>query len=82
MLVSLNVLLTAVFSDGCPGLCFGNGRCTLDQNGWHCVCQVGWSGTGCNVVMEMLCGDNLDNDGGESLIKCSHKKGISQPLAQ
>ncbi|GAB1302742.1 Teneurin-1 [Apodemus speciosus] len=49
--------------DGCPGLCFGNGRCTLDQNGWHCVCQVGWSGTGCNIVMEMLCGDNLDNDG-------------------
>lgn len=50
--------------DGCPGLCYGNGRCTLDQNGWHCVCQVGWSGSGCNVVMEMACGDNLDNDGG------------------
>lgn len=50
--------------DGCPGLCYGNGRCTLDQNGWHCVCQVGWSGSGCNVVMEMVCGDNLDNDGG------------------
>ncbi|XP_028338473.1 teneurin-1 isoform X5 [Physeter macrocephalus] len=54
---------------GCPGLCFGNGRCTLDQNGWHCVCQVGWSGTGCNVVMEMLCGDNLDNDG-DGLTDC------------
>ncbi|XP_006862906.1 PREDICTED: teneurin-1 isoform X3 [Chrysochloris asiatica] len=55
--------------DGCPGLCFGNGRCTLDQNGWHCVCQVGWSGIGCNVVMEMLCGDNLDNDG-DGLTDC------------
>ncbi|KAM5221562.1 teneurin-1 isoform 3-T3 [Ctenodactylus gundi] len=55
--------------DGCPGLCFGNGRCTLDQNGWHCVCQVGWSGTGCNVVMEMLCSDNLDNDG-DGLTDC------------
>ncbi|XP_041597481.1 teneurin-1 isoform X4 [Vulpes lagopus] len=54
---------------GCPGLCFGNGRCTLDQNGWHCVCQVGWSGIGCNVVMEMLCGDNLDNDG-DGLTDC------------
>ncbi|EGW11892.1 Teneurin-1 [Cricetulus griseus] len=54
---------------GCPGLCFGNGRCTLDQNGWHCVCQVGWSGTGCNIVMEMLCGDNLDNDG-DGLTDC------------
>ncbi|XP_044885936.1 teneurin-1 isoform X7 [Mauremys mutica] len=55
--------------DGCPGLCYGNGRCTLDQNGWHCVCQVGWSGTGCNVVMEMVCGDNMDNDG-DGLTDC------------
>ncbi|KAM3827511.1 teneurin-1 [Vipera latastei] len=55
--------------DGCPGLCYGNGRCTLDQNGWHCVCQVGWSGTGCNVVMEMLCEDNMDNDG-DGLTDC------------
>uniref|UniRef100_A0A6I8SWH5 Teneurin-1 n=1 Tax=Xenopus tropicalis TaxID=8364 RepID=A0A6I8SWH5_XENTR len=48
--------------DGCPGLCYGNGRCTLDQNGWHCLCKVGWSGPGCNIIMEMLCADNLDND--------------------
>ncbi|KAG8448011.1 hypothetical protein GDO86_015204 [Hymenochirus boettgeri] len=48
--------------DGCPGLCYGNGRCTLDQNGWHCVCQIGWSGPGCNIIMEMLCADNVDND--------------------
>uniref|UniRef100_A0A803T1R3 Teneurin transmembrane protein 1 n=1 Tax=Anolis carolinensis TaxID=28377 RepID=A0A803T1R3_ANOCA len=55
--------------DGCPGLCYGNGRCTLDQNGWHCVCQVGWSGMGCNVVMEMMCGDGTDNDG-DGLTDC------------
>ncbi|XP_048370698.1 teneurin-1 [Sphaerodactylus townsendi] len=55
--------------DGCPGLCYGNGRCTLDQNGWHCVCQVGWSGMGCNVVMEMMCGDSMDNDG-DGLTDC------------
>uniref|UniRef100_A0A803TF16 Teneurin transmembrane protein 1 n=1 Tax=Anolis carolinensis TaxID=28377 RepID=A0A803TF16_ANOCA len=54
---------------GCPGLCYGNGRCTLDQNGWHCVCQVGWSGMGCNVVMEMMCGDGTDNDG-DGLTDC------------
>uniref|UniRef100_A0A8C8RAV1 Teneurin-1 n=1 Tax=Pelusios castaneus TaxID=367368 RepID=A0A8C8RAV1_9SAUR len=54
---------------GCPGLCYGNGRCTLDQNGWHCVCQVGWSGAGCNIVMEMVCGDNMDNDG-DGLTDC------------
>lgn len=57
-------LCNLYFPDGCPGLCYGNGRCTLDQNGWHCVCQVGWTGMGCDIVMEMVCGDNLDNDGG------------------
>ncbi|XP_005995616.1 teneurin-1 [Latimeria chalumnae] len=55
--------------DGCPGLCYGNGRCTLDQNGWHCICQAGWSGAGCNVVMEMMCDDNADNDG-DGLTDC------------
>lgn len=55
--------------DGCPGLCYGNGRCTLDQNGWHCVCQVGWSGAGCNIIMEMACADGMDNDG-DGLTDC------------
>ncbi|MBN3270945.1 TEN1 protein, partial [Polyodon spathula] len=55
--------------DGCPGLCNGNGRCTLDQNGWHCVCQTGWSGTGCNIIMEMVCDDSVDNDG-DGLMDC------------
>uniref|UniRef100_A0ABM5EWL4 Teneurin-1 isoform X2 n=1 Tax=Pogona vitticeps TaxID=103695 RepID=A0ABM5EWL4_9SAUR len=73
--------------DGCPGLCYGNGRCTLDQNGWHCVCQVGWSGTGCNVIMEMMCGDNVDNDG-DGLIDCvdpdccQQNSCFSSPLCQ
>ncbi|XP_072361715.1 teneurin-1 isoform X3 [Scyliorhinus torazame] len=61
--------LDNVVKEGCPGLCNGNGRCTLDQNGWHCVCQAGWSGTGCNVIMEMVCDDNRDNDG-DGLIDC------------
>ncbi|KAL2077776.1 hypothetical protein ACEWY4_027280 [Coilia grayii] len=53
-----------VVKDGCPGLCNGNGRCTLEQSGWHCVCQAGWSGPGCNIVTERECDDNTDNDGG------------------
>ncbi|TRZ16651.1 hypothetical protein HGM15179_010424 [Zosterops borbonicus] len=74
-------------TDGCPGLCYGNGRCTLDQNGWHCVCQVGWSGSGCNVVMEMVCADNLDNDG-DGLTDCvdpdccQQSNCFSSPLCQ
>lgn len=51
--------------DGCPDLCNGNGRCTLGQNSWQCVCQTGWRGPGCNVAMETSCADNKDNEGGE-----------------
>uniref|UniRef100_A0A8C0E0K7 Teneurin-3 n=1 Tax=Balaenoptera musculus TaxID=9771 RepID=A0A8C0E0K7_BALMU len=55
--------------EGCPGLCNSNGRCTLDQNGWHCVCQPGWRGVGCDVAMETLCADGKDNEG-DGLIDC------------
>lgn len=55
------------FTDGCPGLCSGHGRCTLEQSGWRCVCQAGWSGPGCSVVMETDCSDGTDNDGGDIL---------------
>ncbi|XP_048400349.1 teneurin-1 isoform X3 [Stegostoma tigrinum] len=61
--------LDNVVKEGCPGLCNGNGRCTLDQNGWHCVCQGGWSGLGCNVIMELVCDDKRDNDG-DGLTDC------------
>ncbi|XP_071025359.1 teneurin-3-like [Oncorhynchus clarkii lewisi] len=55
--------------EGCPGLCNNNGRCTLDQNGWHCVCQSGWRGAGCDVAMETLCTDGKDNEG-DGLADC------------
>uniref|UniRef100_A0A8C5F4S5 Teneurin transmembrane protein 1 n=1 Tax=Gadus morhua TaxID=8049 RepID=A0A8C5F4S5_GADMO len=54
---------------GCPGLCSGHGRCTLEQSGWRCVCQAGWSGPGCSVVMETDCSDGADNDG-DGLMDC------------
>ncbi|XP_059407328.1 teneurin-3-like [Carassius carassius] len=57
------------FKEGCPGLCNSNGRCTLDQNGWHCVCQQGWRGAGCDVAMETLCTDGKDNEG-DGLVDC------------
>lgn len=53
-----------MLTDGCPGLCNNNGRCVLDQNVWHCVCQSGWRGLGCDVATEMLCSDGKDNEGG------------------
>uniref|UniRef100_A0A8C6NS06 Teneurin transmembrane protein 1 n=1 Tax=Nothobranchius furzeri TaxID=105023 RepID=A0A8C6NS06_NOTFU len=54
---------------GCPGLCSGHGRCTLEQSGWRCICQAGWSGPGCSVVMETDCSDGTDNDG-DGLVDC------------
>uniref|UniRef100_A0A8C7MFE1 Teneurin-3 n=1 Tax=Oncorhynchus kisutch TaxID=8019 RepID=A0A8C7MFE1_ONCKI len=60
---------TEEYTQGCPGLCNNNGRCTLDQNGWHCVCQSGWRGTGCDVAMETLCTDGKDNEG-DGLVDC------------
>lgn len=53
------------YTEGCPGLCNGNGRCTLGNNGWYCVCQLGWRGTGCDTSMETACSDVKDNDGGK-----------------
>ncbi|XP_026066564.1 teneurin-1-like isoform X1 [Carassius auratus] len=73
--------------DACPGLCNGNGRCTLEQSGWHCVCQSGWSGPGCNVVMETECNDSKDNDS-DGLMDCvdpdccSQQVCVSAPLCQ
>ncbi|XP_026048324.1 teneurin-4 isoform X4 [Astatotilapia calliptera] len=55
--------------EGCPGLCNGNGRCTLGNNGWYCVCQLGWRGTGCDTSMETACSDVKDNDG-DGLVDC------------
>uniref|UniRef100_A0A8B9IS25 Teneurin transmembrane protein 4 n=1 Tax=Amazona collaria TaxID=241587 RepID=A0A8B9IS25_9PSIT len=65
--------------EGCPGLCNGNGRCTLDMNGWHCVCQLGWRGTGCDTSMETACGDGKDNDG-DGLVDCMDPDCCLQPL--
>uniref|UniRef100_A0A8C3R7A8 Teneurin-4 n=1 Tax=Cyanoderma ruficeps TaxID=181631 RepID=A0A8C3R7A8_9PASS len=67
------------YRSGCPGLCNGNGRCTLDMNGWHCVCQLGWRGAGCDTSMETACGDGKDNDG-DGLVDCMDPDCCLQPL--
>ncbi|XP_035389963.1 teneurin-4 isoform X2 [Electrophorus electricus] len=61
--------LDKVVKEGCPGLCNANGRCTLGSNGWYCVCQLGWRGTGCDTSMETACSDAKDNDG-DGLLDC------------
>nr|XP_057936895.1 teneurin-4 isoform X8 [Doryrhamphus excisus] len=61
--------LDRVVKEGCPGLCNGNGRCTLGTGGWYCVCQLGWRGGGCDTSMETACSDVKDNDG-DGLVDC------------
>ncbi|XP_077197423.1 teneurin-4 isoform X3 [Paroedura picta] len=73
--------LDKVVKEGCPGLCNANGRCTLDVNGWHCVCQLGWRGAGCDTSMETACGDGKDNDG-DGLVDCMDPDCCLQPLCQ
>lgn len=64
-------LCLCVCTEGCPGLCNGNGRCTLGNSGWYCVCQLGWRGTGCDTSMETSCSDAKDNDGGKQIQVCN-----------
>nr|XP_032827140.1 teneurin-3-like isoform X4 [Petromyzon marinus] len=52
-----------IVEEGCPGLCNGNGRCALEASAWHCLCEFGWRGAGCDVSMETACEDGKDNDG-------------------
>ncbi|XP_036392110.1 teneurin-4 isoform X1 [Megalops cyprinoides] len=61
--------LDKVVKEGCPGLCNGNGRCTLGNSGWYCVCQLGWRGAGCDTSMETACNDGKDNDA-DGLVDC------------
>uniref|UniRef100_A0AAZ3S2E3 Teneurin-2 n=1 Tax=Oncorhynchus tshawytscha TaxID=74940 RepID=A0AAZ3S2E3_ONCTS len=64
---------------GCPGLCNGNGQCTLGQNNWHCECHTGWRGPGCSVAMEISCADNKDNEG-DGLTDCMDPDCCTQSL--
>uniref|UniRef100_A0A673WTU2 Teneurin-2 n=1 Tax=Salmo trutta TaxID=8032 RepID=A0A673WTU2_SALTR len=66
-------------SNGCPGLCNGNGQCTLGQNNWHCECHTGWRGPGCSVAMEISCADNKDNEG-DGLTDCMDPDCCTQSL--
>uniref|UniRef100_A0A6Q2Z4L4 Teneurin-2 n=1 Tax=Esox lucius TaxID=8010 RepID=A0A6Q2Z4L4_ESOLU len=66
-------------TNGCPGLCNGNGQCTLGQNSWHCECLTGWRGPGCSVAMEISCADNKDNEG-DGLTDCMDPDCCTQSL--
>lgn len=32
---------------------------------WQCKCEDDWSGTSCNIPLEKICDDRIDNDNGE-----------------
>lgn len=56
--------------DSCPNGCSSHGVCeTLPNNGYHCVCNPGWTGKACEVGIELICNDDIDNDG-DGLTDC------------
>ncbi len=58
--------------NSCPNSCSSNGVCekSVDQyTKYECVCNQGWSGKACDVAVEMMCNDDIDNDG-DGLTDC------------
>jgi len=58
--------------NNCPKSCSSNGVCekSVDQyTKYQCVCNQGWTGQACDVPLEMLCNDDIDNDD-DGLIDC------------
>lgn len=49
--------------DNCPNGCSSNGVCEKVTNSqYKCVCNRGWTGKACDIGVEMVCNDNIDND--------------------
>ena len=58
--------------NNCPNSCSSNGMCerhSTQFNTYHCVCNAGWTGKACDVAIEMVCNDDIDNDK-DGLIDC------------
>ena len=52
--------------DNCPNSCSSNGVCEKTSvNKYQCICNQGWTGRACDVAIEMICNDDIDNDKGE-----------------
>ena len=49
--------------NNCPNDCSSNGICEKYANGgYQCICNQGWGGIACDMAIEMLCNDGIDND--------------------
>ncbi|XP_070560318.1 teneurin-3-like [Ptychodera flava] len=55
--------------DACPNNCTSNGDCFLVDDRWQCVCRDGFKGAQCDIGLELICDDGLDNDL-DSFIDC------------
>ncbi len=58
--------------NSCPESCSSNGVCEKSAgqySRYQCVCNQGWTGEACSVAVEMLCNDDIDNDG-DGLTDC------------
>jgi hypothetical protein len=42
-----------------------NGICERVSGKYQCICNPGWTGRGCDIAIEMICNDDIDNDKGK-----------------
>ncbi|XP_071034790.1 teneurin-m isoform X5 [Parasteatoda tepidariorum] len=56
--------------EGCPQNCNRHGTCTKVNEDWQCKCDDDWSGGSCNIPLEKICDDKMDNDN-DGLIDCA-----------
>jgi teneurin len=59
-----NLFLFLFLIDNCPNLCSMNGICERVSGKYQCICNPGWTGRACDIAIEMICNDDIDNDKG------------------
>ncbi|XP_008203483.1 teneurin-a isoform X4 [Nasonia vitripennis] len=64
---------------GCENKCSGHGSCTPVGGESSCECVAGWAGRDCSIPLEMVCDDDIDNDG-DGTKDCSDSECCSQAV--
>jgi teneurin len=70
--------------NSCPNSCSSHGICdklSNQNNKYQCVCNYGWTGPACDVAIELMCSDDIDNDK-DGLMDCMDSECCSQDVCK